>query len=516
MPYPNYPSAVPSSPDRLASEARKVAAFETSLDGILVTDQQGRILEVNPAAASAFGYEPEELIGREFAAALLPEPERERHRRSLSRYVESGEMVLLGRRIEIIALRADGREFPAELAITPVALDGKTCFSFFLQDTSERRQAEAGRRALAAIVESSDDAIIGKDMDGIITSWNRGAERLYGYTAAEVLGRPVSLLMPPERADDFPGIMGRLRRGEAIDHYETLRRTKDGRILTVSLSISLVRDLSGRLLGAAAIARDITRQKEEELIREQLRELERESQRIRAASRVKSEFLANMSHELRTPLNGIIGFAEFLADQKPGPLNAKQQEFLGDILNSAQHLLQLINDILDLSKVESGRMAFHPEEFSPADTLAEVSRILMPLAEKKRLQFRAESSPALPVVRLDPQKLKQVLYNLLSNAVKFTQPGGRIEAQLGPHDEASVELIVRDTGIGISAAELKKLFVEFHQIDTTLGRAHGGTGLGLALCKRIVELQGGTISVASEPGQGSTFRVVLPRQFPAT
>jgi len=213
---------------------------------------------------------------------------------------------------------------------------------------------------------------------------------------------------------------------------------------------------------------------------------------------------------LRTPLNGIIGFSEFLVDEKPGQLNAKQKEYLNDILNSGRHLLQLINNVLDLSKVEAGKMDLFPETFALPKTVEEICSVVSQMAERKRIAIRRKIAPSIRDVTLDRQKFKQVLLNLLSNAVKFTDNGGQVDIIVGPVDPGRLQLQVCDTGIGIKSEELGKLFVEFQQLDSSLARRHQGTGLGLALTKKIVEFQKGSITVESEPGKGSTFTVILP------
>jgi protein-histidine pros-kinase len=219
-----------------------------------------------------------------------------------------------------------------------------------------------------------------------------------------------------------------------------------------------------------------------------------------------------MSHELRTPLNGIIGFGQVLLGGRPGPLNDKQREFLGDILDNGRHLLQLINDVLDLSKVEAGRMEFFPEPFSVRKAIEEVCAVIVEIAHRKNITVHRAVDPAVDAVTLDQQKFKQVLFNLFSNAVKFTNEGGRVDVRVSPHDETRLRLQVRDTGIGIKAEDFDKLFVEFQQLDSGPARQHQGTGLGLALTRKIVEFQQGSISVESEPGKGSTFTVTLPRR----
>ena len=225
---------------------------------------------------------------------------------------------------------------------------------------------------------------------------------------------------------------------------------------------------------------------------------------------MKSEFLANMSHELRTPLNSIIGFSEFLVDEKAGPLSEQQKEYLTDVLNGGRHLLQLINDVLDLSKIEAGRMEVYLEQFILKKVIEEACSTIAPLALKKRIVITSNISSLLETVTLDQQKLRQILYNLLSNAVKFTADGGFIEVKVDDTPDQRLRVRVKDNGIGIKREDFGKLFTEFQQLGASQDRHHQGTVLGLALTKKIVEMQNGAIAVESVEGAGSTFTVVLP------
>jgi len=365
------------------------------------------------------------------------------------------------------------------------------------------RERTAELAQMAAIVQSSDDAIMGKTLDGVVTSWNSGAERMFGYSAREVLGRPMATIFPPDRLDEEAQIIARLAREESVDHYETVLVRKNGKPINVAVTISPIRDGSGRIVGASKIARDITERKQAE-------EALRARDFAEAANRMKSEFLATMSHELRTPLNGIIGFSELLVDQKAGTVNARQSEYLGDILNSARHLLHLINDVLDLSRIEAGRMELCPETFLLSEAAQEVCTVVSPMAGKRAIEIRMDVARAVENITLDQQKFKQILYNLLSNAVKFSDERGRVEILASRSEGGQLRLEVRDFGIGIKPEAVPRLFVEFQQLDSGAARRYDGTGLGLALTKKIVELQGGTITVESEPGKGSTFTVTLP------
>jgi PAS domain S-box-containing protein len=270
----------------------------------------------------------------------------------------------------------------------------------------------------------------------------------------------------------------------------------------IAIDITALRETEAQLREATA---DLERK-----VRERTAQLQEAKNRAEAGARAKSDFLASMSHELRTPLNGIIGFAEFMIDGKPGPLNVKQKEYLGDVLASGRHLLQLINDLLDLSKVESGKMTLYPEAFRIASAIEEVCAVMKPLAQPKNIAFTTIIEPPLDVVTLDEQKVKQILYNLLSNAVKFSGDGGQVQISAAIRDASQLVLSVSDNGIGIKAEDITRLFIDFEQLDAGIARRHTGTGLGLALTRRLVELQGGAIHAESEFGKGSRFIVVLP------
>ena len=265
---------------------------------------------------------------------------------------------------------------------------------------------------------------------------------------------------------------------------------KDGTEFPIEISLSPLKTDGGTLVSSAI--RDITERKQLEW-------------RMLEANRLKTEFLANMSHELRTPLNAIIGFAELMYKGKVGPLSPEHREYVGDIRTSSRHLLQLINDVLDLAKVESGKMEFRPEEVDLAQLTTEVRDILRGLAAKKHLRVEIDVDEEVRTVVVDAGRVKQILYNYLSNAIKFTPDGGRILVRVVSESPSLFRIDVEDTGVGIPSEQLGKLFVEFQQLDASAAKRHQGTGLGLALTKRIVEAHGGRVAVRSTPGHGSTF-----------
>jgi PAS domain S-box-containing protein len=505
----------------IESEQRKAAVLESALDCFIAMNHEGRILEFNSAAEKTFGYRREEAVGQLLGDLIVPPELRERHQRGLAHYLETGEGPVLGKRIEMPALRADGTRIPVELSITAIRKGKQALFTGCLRDITDRKRSEEAQRESEQRFRATfDQAAVGIAHVAADGKWLRVNQKLcdiVGYTREELLRLTFQDITYPPDLDADLALAARVLCGE-IENYSMEKRyiRKDGSLIWINLTVSLVRDIAGAPKYFIAVIDDISARKhaEEQLLRahEELeaRVQERTAQ-LRAASVAKDRFVANMSHELRTPLNSIIGFSEFLSDGKPGPLNVKQKEYLDDILNSAHHLLHLINDVLDLAKVEAGRMELNPELFSVEKAINEVCAGARAIAEKKRIAIDVRVAREVESVTLDPQKFKQVLYNLLSNAVKFTDEGGRVAINVAPLDAERFKLEIADTGIGIRREELGRLFREFERLDSAASRHCEGTGLGLALTKKLVEAQRGDITVESEPGKGSTFSVVLPR-----
>jgi PAS domain S-box-containing protein len=364
------------------------------------------------------------------------------------------------------------------------------------------QRAEELRQVLAAIVESSDDAIIAKTLDGVITSWNRGAERIFGYAADEIIGRHISVLKPPEHSEDVIQLLERIRHGERVNHFETKRCTKDGRIIDVSLSVSPIRDADGKIVGASKVARDITERKRAEQERERLLAA------AEAANRMKDEFLATLSHELRTPLNAIVGWARIL---RSGKVDAEDlEEGLAAIERNAQVQAQLVEDLLDISRISSGNLRLDVQRVKITEVIEAALAAVMPAANAKGIRIHKVLDSLAGPVTGDFARLQQVVWNLLSNAVKYTPKGGQVQVLL-ERVNSHVEISVIDTGMGIRPEFLPHVFDRFRQADATTTRRHSGLGLGLAIAKQLVEMHGGSIRAKSPgEGQGATFTVTLP------
>jgi PAS domain S-box-containing protein len=372
-----------------------------------------------------------------------------------------------------------------------------------LLDVTRSNEAEIASRRLAAIVESSDDAIVSKTLEGIITSWNRGAEKIFGYTPAEAIGQHISLIIPLERRAEEDDVLAHLRRGEKIDHFETERQTKDGRRLNISLTVSPIKDSTGRIIGASKVARDITERKRGE---EQLLEAKREAE---AASHAKDKFLAALSHELRTPLTPVL--MTVAAMDINSDLAPELRDDIAMIRRNVELEAKLIDDLLDLSLALSGKLRLDLETVEVNEVVHHVCEICRPFVLEKRINLHCDLPDPSPFVKADPARLQQVLWNLLRNATKFTPERGDISVIVSPTTENRVRLQVRDSGIGIAPDVLPYIFDAFEQGDADITREFGGMGLGLAITKNLVELHRGTIRAESGGAkQGSTFTLEFP------
>ena len=496
------------------------ATLESTVDGILVTDDQGKITGFNQRYIDIWKVPGELVQGSpashlwELASHNFVDPQRF--------IVRVDEIIASAKEsCDLLELK-DGLIFERYSKVLPVdGQSGGRVWSF--RDVSERHLAEITSHRLAAIVASSDDAIIGKDLNSIITSWNLGAERIFGYTADEMIGTSIMRLIPSDRRDEEQEILSHIRRDERVDHFETIRVAKDGGQLNLSITVSPIKDSAGHVVGASKVARDITeRKKAEAALRKATEEAESaNSERLflldserearsqaERVSRIKDEFLSTLSHELRTPLNAVLGWVSLL--QREGLQAEERKRGLDAIERNARAQAQIIEDLLDLSGIISGKVRLDVQRVDLPNVLNESIETVRPTAEAKGICLLALVDPFAGPISGDPNRLKQVFWNLLSNAIKFTPKGGKVQVLLERVD-SHLEVAVIDTGEGIAPEFLPYVFDRFQQADPSTTRRHGGLGLGLAIVKQLVELHGGNVGVKSGGiGQGATFIVQLP------
>ena len=375
--------------------------------------------------------------------------------------------------------------------------------------TPEKPCESQAAALLAAIVDSADDVIVSKDLEGTITSWNKAAERIFGYTAEEAVGRNIKLIIPTDLHSEEDEILARLRRGEKIDHFQTTRQAKDGRRVDISLTVSPIRDSAGNVTGASKVARDISLQKRMEREREEaLARAEAAYRQVHEANRAKDEFLANLSHELRSPLTAIVSWATLLAG---GGLSDEQaQRAYAAILRGAEMQTQLVNDLLDVSRIITGKIRLNLEALDLPYAVQSAVDAIQPTAEAKGVRLQVTIDSSAGTVIGDPDRLQQIFWNLLSNAIKFTSKNGRVQV-LVERIDSHIEITVADSGIGIKLDLLPYIFDRFRQGESGPSRSYGGLGLGLAIVRYLVEQHGGTVKAHSAgDGRGSTFTVRLP------
>ncbi|HEY3109659.1 MAG TPA: PAS domain S-box protein [Chloroflexota bacterium] len=492
------------------SELRRGAILEAALDCIVVADHEGRVTEFNPAAERTFGLHRASALGRALVEVIFPPVVREAHRRSLATYLKTGRG-LLNRRVETRAMRADGTEFPAEIAITPLQLQEALIFTLYLRDITDRKRAEGQLRATLAeldvqfrkaerargetlaVLDAASEVMILISPDRRLLNVNQRFADLLGLAREEVLGQRLD-----EHRDRLEQVLADpvafellVARSVADTHrrfVETIvQRSPERREL--ELTSSPVHTADGEHLGRLFVLRDVTRQRE--------------------VARMKDEFVSLVSHELRTPLTSIKGYVDLLIDGELGELGEEQRAFLAVVKKNADRLVGLINDLLDISRIESGKLALEREPLELRPLVEGVALGLRPQVEGKQQQLTIGLPLDLPPVLGDPDRVVQILTNLLSNAHKYTPADGQIAISARP-EGTQVRVSVRDTGCGLTPEEQSQLFNRFFRARNHATQEVGGTGLGLAITRSLVEMHGGQIGVVSAPGEGSTFSFTLP------
>jgi PAS domain S-box-containing protein len=502
----------------LKAGALQRAIFNSANFSSIATDEKGVIQIFNVGAERMLGYAAHDVVGTVTPADISDPQEVITRATTLSRELETNispgfeALVFKASRgiediYELTYIRRDGSRFPAVVSVTALrdAEDGIIGYLLIGTDNTARKQAQTNEALLAAIIASSDDAIISETLQGVITTWNRGAERLFGYSAAEIIGREVSLLFPKEMQwEDEKRTLERLQTSGTSEYFETIRLHKNGQPIQVSLTMSRVWDANGETIGASKVLRDITERKLN-------RELERVASDADAANRAKSMFLSTMSHEIRTPLNAILGYVQLMSRDDGLGSNAKAN--LKIIGRSGEHLLTLLNNVLDMSKIEAGHMELHPTTFNLSVLLEDLASMFRLRAEAKALGFEMSlHGESLTYVVGDAVKIRQVLINLIGNAIKFTRQGQiklQIEVKQRHDNQLWLSCQVEDTGPGISAEEQKALFEVFSQNANSFNIVEG-SGLGLVISRNFARLMGGDVTVNSSPGKGSIFLLEFP------
>lgn len=494
-----------------ASELSYRRLFEAARDGILILDvSTGRITDVNPFLVQLLGFSREEMVGRT-VGELSPFKDHVSNQTMLERLQNTGYV-----RYENLPLETrDGRHIAVEFVSNVYLAGDQQVIQCNIRDITERKLAEAAMARLAAIVESSSDAIIGHGLDSIVTSWNRGAESIYGYTAGEMVGTSIGGLIPEEKQAEERDILASIKRGESVDQLDTWHRRKDGRVIEVSISASPIKDGTGEVIGVSKVAHDISERRSAEEKRRLLnveleqRVAERTAQ-LQAANQELEAFSYSVSHDLRAPLRHVVGFVAMLQEEAGPTLSTKSLSHLKTIADSAARMGQLIDDLLSFSRI--GRAELKQVTVDLNLLVANTAKDFYADTKDRRIVWTIHP---LPLVRADPAILRVVFVNLISNAVKFTshRSEARIEIGASPGTPGKAVIFVRDNGAGFDPAYSGKLFGVFQRLHSQ--SEFEGTGIGLANVERIVRRHGGQVWAEGVVDHGATFSFSIPTAIQA-
>jgi PAS domain S-box-containing protein len=491
--------ARPAADFKIEAQALLAAIITSSHDAIASKTLEGIITTWNAGAERMFGYTAEEMIGQSILRLIPPEMHDEETR--ILERIKAGQRI---EHYETVRLTKEGQSLPVSLTISPIRdTRGRIVgASKIARDISEQKHLSELQERMAAIVESSDDAIISKDLNGIIRSWNPGAERIFGYTEEEIVGQHISTIAAPDRLDEIPSILERISRGERVDHYETKRKTKDGKILTVSLTVSPIRDAAGNVIGASKVARDVTEQvRQDHALREANAALSR-------ANADLQQFADSASHDLQEPLRMVAAYSDLLQKRFGGQLGPTGEDYIRHTVQGAMQMEALLRDLRTYTQVSMHE--HEPREDVDADKV--LGKALANLEMTIKESGATIGRTALPSIRMHEFQLQQLFQNLIRNAIRYRGIElPRINIAATRRDKEWL-ISVRDNGIGIAPEFQEQVFGIFKRLNKRAN--YPGTGMGLAICQRIIERTGGRIWVESQLGRGSTFFFTVPASAP--